>query len=418
MDPLKKIILVILAISFMVFVTFFGRLPALRKTPVAWLYRLIWIHFPGLVLSIDQALTSGRVTRSLAWIYNRLMHDRHPTIVIFFVLIMAVSEYLYLPHIWPKISLSTKSTVVVTVFMPYLFLYLACSADPGYITRQNHAYHMSLYPYDHALFHPGNECRTCRFLKPPRSKHCDVCKRCIARADHHCVFINSCVGYGNHHWFLLLLLSTCVLTAYGGALGLYLLKAKIREQYPTWSLWPPKEMEFSRYFALLGWGLHGDIRMGASTLLALLTSPLIWALFIYTLFLIYCGTTTNESMKWTDYKEDMNDGYAFRRPLAPNRPRNLRLEPLCPRWPSSPEHIILATEDAQPPSYEKNYPGQGEWEHVWDLKTVENIYDMGFWHNLGDVFAANYTFGEGAGEPPAERRQRGRSLSTKAAYPQ
>ncbi|KAF3072243.1 hypothetical protein CFAM422_005642 [Trichoderma lentiforme] len=419
MDTLKKILIVVLAISFMVFITFFGRLPALRKTPIAWLYKLIWIHFPDLVSSIDQTLTGGRVTGSMSWIYNRLMYDRHPTIVIFFLLIMTVSEYMYLPDVWPKIGPFTKFTAAIAVILPYVFLYLACSADPGYITRENHAYHMSLYPYDYALFHPGNECRTCRFLKPARSKHCDVCKRCIARADHHCVFINSCVGYGNHHWFLLLLLSTCVLATYGGFLGLYLLTSKIKEEYPLWTVWPGQDLDFTEYFAVWGWGLHGDIRVGAATLLALLTSPLIWALFIYTVFLIYCGTTTNESMKWTDYKEDMRDGYAFRRPLAPNRPRNLRLEPLCPRWPSSPEHIILATQDGQPPSNEGNYPGEGEWEHVWDLKTVDNLYDMGLWHNLGDVFFSNYAFDDGTEEPLAERRPRGRSISTtKSGYPQ
>ncbi|KAL6902722.1 DHHC palmitoyltransferase domain-containing protein [Trichoderma evansii] len=418
MDALKKVILIILAISFMVFVTFFGRLPALRKTPIAWLYRLIWVHFPNLVTSIDQKLTSGRVTGSLVWLFNRLMYDRHPTIVIFFLLIMTVSEYLYLPQIWPKISLFTKSTVLVTVVVPYVLLYLACAADPGYITRENHAYHMSLYPYDHALFHPGNECRTCRFIKPPRSKHCDVCKRCIARADHHCVFINSCVGYGNHHWFLLLLVSECVLSSYGGILGLYILKAKIKAIYPMWSLWPPKDMDFNKYFAIWGVGLHGDIRVGASTLLAILISPLIWGLTIYTIFLIYCGTTTNESMKWTDLKEDMRDGYAFRRPLAPNRLLSKQWEPPSPRWPSSPECIIMTTLDGQPPNIEKKFPGEGQWEHVWDLKDVENIYDLGFWHNMGDVFVSNYEPGDEANEPLAERRPRGRSISTKLGHPQ
>ncbi|EGR46745.1 uncharacterized protein TRIREDRAFT_50160 [Trichoderma reesei QM6a] len=418
MDVLKQILIIILAICFVVFVTFFGRLPALKNTPMAWLHKLIWVYIPNAVLRIDQTLTSGRVTGSLAWLYRRLMYDRHPTIVIFFLLIMTVSEYMYLPAVLPRISLLAQSTALVTVLMPYVFLYLACSADPGYITRENHAYHMSLYPYDYALFHPGNECRTCRFLKPPRSKHCDICKRCIARADHHCVFINSCVGYGNHHWFLLLLLSTCILVTYGGLLGLCLLTAKIREDYPTFTLWPARDMDFHRYLAIWGWGLHGDIRMGASTLLALLTAPLIWALFLYTLFLVYCGTTTNESMKWTDYKEDMRDGYAFWRPLAPDRPRNRRLEPPCPRWPSSPEHIILTTQDAQPPSQERNFAGQGEWEHVWDLNDVDNIYDMGFLHNLGDIFFSNYTFGDGTGEPLTERRPRGRSISAKSGYPQ
>lgn len=53
-----------------------------RNTPIAWLHKLIWIYIPNVVLRIDQTLTAGRVTGSLAWLYRRLMYDRHPTIVV------------------------------------------------------------------------------------------------------------------------------------------------------------------------------------------------------------------------------------------------------------------------------------------------------------------------------------------------
>lgn len=317
---------------------------------------------------------------------------------------MIVAEYMYLPQVWPQIRWFTKTTAAIVVFMPYLFLYLSCATDPGYITPQNHAYYMSLHPYDHALFHPGNECRTCRLLKPARSKHCDICKRCIAVADHHCVFINSCVGYGNHHWFLLLLFSTSILTLYGGLLGLSLLATRMKLFFPEWSLWPPKEMDIQRYLIIWGLGLHGNIRMGATTLLALLTTPLVWGLFLYSVYLVYCGTTTNESMKWSDYRDDMSDGYAFRRALTKDRRRNLHTEPLCSRWPLEPEHILLATDDGQPPGPDKPMPGDGEWERVWKLQNVENLYDMGLWDNVCDVFISDYTFGKARHNAANERR--------------
>ncbi|KAL7759856.1 hypothetical protein ACKLNR_009946 [Fusarium oxysporum f. sp. zingiberi] len=159
MSPLKKLILLILFISFMVFVAFFGRIPALRRTPIAALHRLIWIHIPNLIARVDQVLTGGRVSSYLSRFSNLMLHERHWTVVIFFMLIMVVGEYMFIPQAWPKIGSFTKLIVVVTVFLPYLFLYLACSADPGYITPENHAYYMSLYPYDHTLFHPGHMCR-------------------------------------------------------------------------------------------------------------------------------------------------------------------------------------------------------------------------------------------------------------------
>ncbi|KAI5467709.1 DHHC palmitoyltransferase-domain-containing protein [Mariannaea sp. PMI_226] len=407
MMSLKAAVFLILFISFMVFVAFFGRLPALRHTPIATLHKLIWVHIPNAVLSIDQFLTGGRVSRYLKRFGNYLLHDRHWVVVGFFLLILVVSEYMYLPDIWPVIGGFTKFTVVITVAMPYTFLYLACASDPGYITPENVKYHLSLYPYDHALFRPGKECRTCRTLKPARSKHCSICKRCVAKSDHHCIFINSCVGYGNQHWFLLLLLSTSIVCTYGGLLGLFTLTDRITERAPTWSIWPPKGMSMDRYLAVWGWAIQANVNIGAITLLALLTSPLVWGLLIYSLYLVYCGTTTNETLKWSDLKEDMQDGYAFSRPITSNSPKNSSIEPHCQRWPVEPEQVLVTTTDGQPPRTNGRTPGDRHWEKVWNLKEVENLYDMGFWDNLADIFIRDYNFGQSkASEPVVERRRR------------
>lgn len=309
-------------------------------------------------------------------------------------------------------------TAAITVIMPYVFLYLSCASDPGYITPQNHAYHMSLYPYDHSLFQPGNECRTCRLLKPARSKHCSICKHCIAKADHHCVFINSCVGYGNQHWFLLLLASTALLTTYGAWLGVWLLSTRVQSRFPLWSLWPPKGMDLKRYLAILSWGLHGNVKLGATSLLALFTTPLVWGLCVYTFYQVYCGVTTNESLKWSEWKDDMNDGYAFRRRLPSDRKRDPRIEALRTRWPVEPEYIMVATSDGQPPrDTARRLPGEGEWERVWGLKSVENLYDMGLWDNFADVFIPDYNFGKEVDGPVVGNKRRMDWGGTASGYP-
>lgn len=50
-----------------------------------------------------------------------------------------------------------------------------------------------------------------QILKPPRSKHCEICKSCVKVYDHHCPFLNNCIGAGNYFFYCILLLAaaTC-----------------------------------------------------------------------------------------------------------------------------------------------------------------------------------------------------------------
>ncbi|KAJ4306002.1 palmitoyltransferase swf1 [Collariella sp. IMI 366227] len=332
MGALATIALIVLGISFMVFVTFFGRLPALRNTPIAWLHKILWVHLPNAIVALDQRISNGRITTSCTRFGNYILYDRHPTILIFFLTLLLGGEYLYLPSAWPQFTTLTKLTGTITILLPYLFLYLSAFSDPGYITPSNHASEMSRYPYDFTLFHPGAACSTCHLLKPARSKHCSVCKR------------------------------------FGG-------------------------------FRRVG------VAMGAVTLLALMTSPLVWGLLGYHVWLIYCGTTTNESMKWSDFQVEMDEGFAFKRRLDIERAKDLRVEPAWTRWPVEAEQVLVRSADGRAPGENSGLPGVGAWEAVWRLRDVENLYDLGFWDNLLDVFIPGFLFRD-PHVPAAESRLR------------
>jgi palmitoyltransferase len=60
-------------------------------------------------------------------------------------------------------------------------------------------------------------CPECETLRTIRSRHCNVCHRCVERFDHHCPWINNCVGVRNHNWFLLYL--TCQYFLLGLTIG-------------------------------------------------------------------------------------------------------------------------------------------------------------------------------------------------------
>jgi len=128
--------------------------------------------------------------------------------------------------------------------------------------------------------------------------------------------------------------------------------------------------------------------VGSVALLCFLTSPLVWGLYIYSMYLVYRGMTTNESGKWSDFQLDISDGFIFRRRLSDNRQRDGRFEPEVPDWPKASTYVYQRTYD-EPPDITTNLPGDGQWykgDQDWTLADVDNIYDIGFVGNIIDVF--------------------------------
>ena len=50
-------------------------------------------------------------------------------------------------------------------------------------------------------FTPDTLCPLCEVIRLPRSRHCNICNKCVVRYDHHCPWINNCVSQTNHFSF-------------------------------------------------------------------------------------------------------------------------------------------------------------------------------------------------------------------------
>ncbi|KAL6498893.1 hypothetical protein OROHE_026400 [Orobanche hederae] len=63
-------------------------------------------------------------------------------------------------------------------------------------------------------------CPTCKIIRPVRSKHCAVCRRCVEQFDHHCPWISNCVGKRNRWDFVVFILMGTLTASIGGAVAL------------------------------------------------------------------------------------------------------------------------------------------------------------------------------------------------------
>ena len=55
-------------------------------------------------------------------------------------------------------------------------------------------------------------CPFCNVIRLPKSRHCNICGKCVDRYDHHCPWVNNCIGRANHSRFyahLILILAYC-----------------------------------------------------------------------------------------------------------------------------------------------------------------------------------------------------------------
>lgn len=284
-----------------------------------------------------------------------------------YVGLMVYFFYEFQKHCLPLLQSATHRRLIPLNYpIPILVIIWGVFSDPGFVTKANHSKVMGIYPYDRLLFMPMNECRTCHFEKPARSRHCSTCNGCIALSDHHCLFLNRCIGASNYKQFLAFLFATLYIFIYGGivtsSILLRLLPTLLEEGYHGRDL----------FWAILRVGR--GYRAAACMLILCVLLGIIDVVFITAqVKYIYLGATTNEVTKWEDVNELLDEGKLFMYQLPPGIKQNILLQRLSDgTW-----HRTLNSQEQHMVS-KYNAP----LVQITSHESIHNIYDEGFRRNL------------------------------------
>ncbi|KAF9929175.1 hypothetical protein FBU30_001788 [Linnemannia zychae] len=276
----------------------------------------------------------------------------------------------------------------------YACFFIASSIGPGEINGQNVNRALEVYPYDHLLFDP-KMCGTCKIQKPARSKHCSLCKMCVARSDHHCGWINQCVGHKNHRYFMLFLYSAVQVCWYGTFLIYKIFVSRMYNTPMFRFLMATKRWEqlgFLRDYHIFIYQMQTDKSLGALGVFAFLAGLVIFFFFIYNIYLIATGVTTNESFKWEDigemiYRKELVE--IIETDAAGTQIGPKRYEQRDRRHSSHPRYVGPPATPTPPPQSPKQAQSAEQVVEVekviGKMREIDNIYDQGVVANIKSI---------------------------------
>lgn len=351
----------------------------------SWLarWRRYLVSRPLILVDLDKNFTGGKIVKFSIHVHRRLVEPLLPRLVpVLYGGLVGTCIYQFHYCCYPQITSGFQRNIAIpfTYGLPFVTLIASLISDPGLITKANHQFAMNMFAYDNIIFPPGNECSTCKFEKPARSKHCSSCGGCIAMCDHHCIWINNCVGYNNYRWFFSYVVANVILLCYGFYLTWKLLAIVVTE---VESSTPQSFLNHKAWVRALYHTKESKVTGCLMLLCGSLSTVAIAFLFVHIRYL-YLGMTTNETQKWEEIGDCIEDGtlFTYQYPSTePHIPTSLEMKNdptiVLQRLQNGTFHRALTAKERIKVEQHRMVLRQ-----VKGFEDINNIYDEGFVNNI------------------------------------
>ncbi|KAL9644835.1 hypothetical protein ABK040_005317 [Willaertia magna] len=278
---------------------------------VGWFYRFL-LNLPKVLFTTCCGTCFGK-EKGLDLLKNLehyFLYTKHPLLQIVYLGLLSINVALYIFTIFktiPNIYIPVyhRYTGMVALVLTYIIYLKACFSNPGFITKDTVKKFEKSFEYDEMMYISNRKCETCEIIKPARSKHSILSKKCVSKFDHFCGWLNNDVGELNYRYFHAFLISNFLLIIYAAYIYIFSLLSIIEEE----NLWN------STFVTPQGQKIQANTRIVLTYMLSRYILPIgqlfficacglmIFGFWFYHVYLIWSNTTTNETFKKNEMKQ-------------------------------------------------------------------------------------------------------------------